>query len=247
MLRAIATLSVYLQSLQLCLSMNQFTRNIYLTKKETLSCQRCKRPVKRGEKFVAESEEHRGTCFSCSPYKNAAFLPPGDAAMTRRSKKLSSFCGVVYSWNQRRKRFERKGQYIEAKAIDLARIACDEDKVARAHKNEKAAVKRLEEDRIYIANFSKAIRARYPQCPKNREYEIAAHACEKYSGRVGRTANAKQFDAEMIDRAVEAHIRHTETNYDDQFNKGKTKRAIRVEVKEVVLNVMRKWRIGSAQ
>ncbi|MFT5878273.1 MAG: hypothetical protein ACI8SA_002139, partial [Dokdonia sp.] len=73
--------------------MTPFVRNVYLTKKETLSCQRCKRPVKKGERFVAEAEDKRGTCFMCSPYTEAVLLAPGDAAMTRRSKKHSVYCG----------------------------------------------------------------------------------------------------------------------------------------------------------
>jgi hypothetical protein len=222
--------------------MDTFTRNVYLTKKETLSCQRCKRPVPKGDRFVAEAEDKRGTCFNCSPYTEAVLLAPGDAAMTRRSKKHSSYCGVLYFWNQRRKRFDRKGQYVEAKAIELAKEECEADAEKRAKSNKKAAIKRAADDIIYIDAFSKAIKQRYPNCPKNREAEIAAHACEKYSGRVGRTANAKQFDEEMIDRAVEAHIRHAETNYDNQFNKGKTKRAIRVDVKEDILKILVDWR-----
>jgi hypothetical protein len=222
--------------------MNTFTRNVYLTKKETLSCQRCKRPVRLGEKFVAESEDKKGTCFKCSPYVDAVFLEPGDTAMTRRSKKHSSYCGILFFWNKRRKRFERKGQYVEAEAIELARQECAADQEKRTLKNEKAAIKRVEEDKVYVAAFSKAIKERYPNCPKNREVAIAQHACEKYSGRVGRTADAKQFDAAMIDLAVEAHIRHAETDYDNQFNKGKTKRTIRLEVKEGIHVVLKKWR-----
>ena len=38
---------------------------------------------------------------------------------------------------------------------------------------------------------------------------MAKHACEKYSGRVGRSAAAKSFDATAIDLAVKAHVRHT--------------------------------------
>jgi hypothetical protein len=45
----------------------------------------------------------------------------------------------------------------------------------------------------------------------------------------------------MIDLAVEAHIRHAETNYDNQFGSGKTKRMIRTDVKPYVVSVMRKW------
>lgn len=222
--------------------MTPFTRNVYFTKKETLSCQRCKRPVKLGKRFVAESEEHRGTCFTCSPYTSATLLPPGDAAMTRRSKKHSEYCGILFTWNKRRKRFERKGQYVEAKAIELAKKECAADETKRAISNEKAAVKRAADDVIYIATFAKSIKKRYPNCPVNREVAIAQHACEKHSGRVGRTAHAKQFDANMIDLAVEAHIRHTETDYDNQFNRGKTKRTIRSEVKQDITSILNKWR-----
>ena len=215
--------------------------DIFLTKKETLKCSACNKRIGLGEAFVAESEKHRGTCFSCSPYVKATFLKPGNAALTRRSKKHSSYCGVVFAWNRRRKRFERRGQYVEAEAILKAQRECEADQAERAIKNEKAAVKRAEQDKIYIAEFSKAIRKFYPNCPKNREIAIAKHACEKHSGRVGRTAKAKEFDKKMIDLAVEAHIRHAETNYDNQFGTGRTKRAIRTDVKPYIISTMRKW------
>ncbi len=215
--------------------------NIFLTKKKTLTCSSCRKAISLGEAYVAESEKHKGTCFSCSPYVNAAFLKPGNAALTRRSKKHSSYCGVVYEWSNRRKRFERRGQYVEAEAIIKAQRECEQDEADRKVKNERAAIKRAEQEKVYIAEFSKAIRAAYPNCPKNREFEIAKHACEKYSGRVGRTAKAKEFDKTMIDLAVEAHIRHAETNYDNQFGAGKSKRMIRTDVKPYVMSTMRKW------
>ena len=43
---------------------------------------------------------------------------------------------------------------------------------------------------------------------------IAEHACLKYSDRIGRTASAKSLAEEAVDLAVIAHIRHTETQYD---------------------------------
>lgn len=221
--------------------MNTFVQNIFLTKKETLKCSTCQKRIPLGERFVAESEKHRGTCFSCSPFVKSAFLKPGNAALTRRSKKHSSYCGVLFTWNGRRKRFERKGQYVEAAAITKAEQECADDEKDRALKNEKAAVVRAAQDKIYIAEFSKAIRGLYPNCPKNREVAIATHACEKYSGRVGRTAKAKEFDKTMIDLAVEAHIRHKETNYDNQFGTGKSKRMIRSDVKLDITTVLRKW------
>lgn len=216
-------------------------QNIYLTKKEKLSCTKCKAPIKKGERFVAENENMLGICFDCSPFKKLAFLPPGDAALTRRSKKHSDLCGVVYGWNQRRKRFDRKGQYVEQIAIIKAKEECEADATVRAEKNKKAAVVREKNDQKYQLEFAKAIRLEYPNCPVKREFEIAKHACEKHSGRVGRTAQAKQFDKKMIDLAVEAHIRHSETNYDDQFGKGKRKKEIRANVKIDIKKVLMKW------
>lgn len=218
------------------------SQNIYLTKKEKLSCNKCKVPILKGGEFVAETENHKGTCFKCSDFTTYTFLPSGNAALTRRSKKHSEKCGVLLTWNQRSKRFERKGQYIEASALETAKKECAADAPIRAEKNEKAAVKRAEQDEIYIAEFALEILKHYPSCPKNREIEIATHACEKHSGRVGRTADAKKFDKNMIDLAVEAHIRHIETNYDDAFGKGIKKKQIRTSLKFEIMQIMIKWR-----
>ena len=119
--------------------MSTITQNIYLTKKETLKCNTCRKPIGIGQAFVAETENHIGTCFDCSPFAKADFLEPGNAALTRRSKKHSAYCGILFSWNKRRKRFERKGQYVEAKAIAMAELECEEDEQKRALKNKKAA------------------------------------------------------------------------------------------------------------
>ncbi len=215
--------------------------NIYLTKKEKLYCQKCKRDVPKGHHYVAPDENAKGYCLKCSPFIRYTFLPSGDAAMTRRSKKHSTLCGVVLTWNHRRRRYERKGQFVEAKAITLAKEECAGDKEERKNKNIKAAAIREIKDQEYIKNFALAIRAKYPKCPVKREYEIAKHACEKHSGRVGRTAQAKGFDSEMINRAVEAHIRHKETNYDNEFGKGKSKREIRSDYKLHIQSILRKW------
>jgi hypothetical protein len=217
-------------------------QNIFLTKKEKLKCITCGKPIPLGKSFVAESENHKGTCFACSPFVGYVMLPPGNVAMTRRSKKHSTLCGVVLAWNQRRKRYERQGQLVEEIAIEKARLECEKDQTIRDKKNKKAAITRKIKDREYKIAFAKAIRKRYPNCPAKRENHIAQHACEKYSGRVGRTANAKQFDEKMIDLAVEAHIRHAETDYDIRFGQGKSKKEIRSEVKYDINHILRKWR-----
>ncbi|WP_299241874.1 DUF2293 domain-containing protein [uncultured Aquimarina sp.] len=218
------------------------SQNIFLTKKEKLRCISCHKKIPLGKSFVAESENHKGTCFSCSPFVGYVLLPPGNVAMTRRSKKHSTLCGVVLAWNQRRKRYERRGQLVEEIAIEKARLECEKDQASRDLKNKKAAVVREQKDREFVFNFALAIRAQYPNCPEKREFAIAMHACEKHSGRVGRTANAKEFDPKMIDLAVEAHIRHTETSYDQEFGKGKGKKEIRSDIRSDINAVLKKWK-----
>ena len=218
------------------------SQNIYLTKKQKLKCKKCHAPILLGQAFVAETEKSKGTCFSCSDFVGYPLLPPGNAALTRRSKKHSARCGVLLTWNQRRKRYERKGQYVEAIAIEKAKTDCAADQKTRDEKNQKAAIVRVKQDKEYIEQFALAIRNHYPSCPVGREFDIAKHACEKHSGRVGRTANAKNFVKHMIDLAVEAHIRHLETNYDEQFGKGKRKKQIRSDIKFDVSRIMMKWR-----
>jgi len=218
--------------------------NIFLSRKEKQICSICYTIIPKGHQFVAESEKSKGTCFKCSSFRHYSLLPSGNAAMTRRSKNHSARCGVVQEWNLRRKRYERKGQYVEPNAIVLAKAECEADQIKRDSKNAKAAIVRGIKDKVYVIDFSKAIRKRYPNCPLNREIEIAEHACEKYSGRVGRTASAKKFDAKMIDLAVEAHIRHTETNYENEFGKGKRKKEIRFNLKFEIKAKMSQWRLG---
>lgn len=216
-------------------------QNIYLTKREKLSCYRCKKPIPKGNAFVADNEDYNGTCLKCSPFASYTLLPPGDVALTRRSKKYSTLCGVLLFWNHRRRRYERKGQYVEKEAIDKARSECLADAALREEKNKKAALIREKQDAVYIKEFGKAIRAYYPHCPENREFEIATHACEKYSGRVGRTASAKEFDEKMIELAVQAHIRHTETNYDNRFGKGQRKKEIRADLSDTIKRILKSW------
>ena len=43
-------------------------------------------------------------------------------------------------------------------------------------------------------------------------------------GRVGRTAAAKALDPEVVDLAVQAHVRHELTDYDDHLSAGMERR-----------------------
>lgn len=215
--------------------------NVFISRKERVLCSECGVVIPKGGRVVAEEEKGKGLCLGCAGVLSLSFLPSGDVAMTRRSKKHSRFCFVLQSWNQRRKRYERRGQYVESAAIEKARTECHADKAIREEKNRKAAERREVDELLYKQEFALEVRRLYPNMPKDREFAIVDHACEKHSGRVGRTAAAKEFSVEMIQRAVIAHIRHSETDYDNLFGKGKRKREIRDDIRPLIQKVLRNW------
>ena len=81
-------------------------------------------------------------------------------------------------------------------------------------------MRRAKLDRDYVKRFAARVRDLYPGCPAGSKIEVAEHACLKYSGRIGRSAAAKNLDEEAVRLSVIAHIRHNETNYDELLAKG---------------------------
>jgi hypothetical protein len=82
----------------------------------------------------------------------------------------------------------------------------------------------------------------FPNCPAGREQIIAEHACQKYSGRVGRSAGAKSLDEKSILLAVVAHIRHAETNYDELLSMGRERWEARHEVAGEIDRILARWK-----
>jgi hypothetical protein len=169
------------------------------------------------------------------------FLPSGDAALTRRARKYSTLAAVVLRWSRARKRYERQGLLVEAEALEKAEQECLVDSEARARRREREAERRAELDRAYVERFAERVRQLFPGCPAGREMVIAEHACQKYSGRVGRSAAAKDLDESAVRLAVIAHIRHTQTDYDDLLAQGFDRWDARAQVEEDVAQVMTKW------
>jgi len=131
---------------------------------------------------------------------------------------------------------------IETEAIEKAEQECLKDDEARARKRERAALRRAELDSEYVTSFASRLRELYPKCPKGKEKTIAEHACLKYSGRVGRSSKAKNFDEKAILLAVIAHIRHAETQYDQLLSKGCDRWGAREKVKVEVERILTKWK-----
>jgi hypothetical protein len=212
---------------------------VFITTGEA-SCSECGEDLGR-KAWITLVEDKGALCLACADLDHLVFLPAGDAALTRRSRKHSTLCAVVLRWSRARKRYERQGLLVEEEALDQAEEECLADEDVRARRRERAAVRRAELDREYVQQFAERVRALYPGCPPGREVTIAEHACLKYSGRVGRSAAAKSFDEEAIRLAVVAHVRHRETRYDTLLAAGYDRWDARAQVDGAVVQVLEAW------
>ena len=172
------------------------------------------------------------------------FLPSGDAALTRRAKKHSKLHAVVLKWSRARKRYERQGLLVEEPALDRAEAECLADEKYRESRRQREAERRENLDRKFIQSFAGQIRALYPKCPKQKAKAVAENACLKHTGRVGRTAAAKELDETAVRLAVTAHVRHEETPYDELLLKGLDRHFARMEVEGQVRDVLDRWKGG---
>ena len=192
----------------------------------------------RGDKGAA--------CLTCADLDHLVFLPSGDAALTRRSRKHSRLSAVVLKWSRARKRYERQGLLVESDALEKAERECEADAAQREIRRARAAVRRAELDDEYIRRFAVRVQEVYPHCPGGREMLIAEHACMKYSGRVGRSAEAKALDEHAVRLAVTAHVRHAETNYDDLLLNGFERLEARSIVQADVTSTLDAWEHGGS-
>ncbi|MFP4013892.1 MAG: DUF2293 domain-containing protein [Chitinispirillaceae bacterium] len=203
------------------------------------TCEECGSQL--GKRAWITLKENGAVCLNCADLDHLIFLPSGDPTLTRRSKKNSRLWAVVLKWSRARKRYERQGLLVEESALDKAEEECEADRDRREERRILAVQRRAEMDEVYIEQFSKRIRELFPGCPKEREKTIAQHACRKYSGRVERSCAAREFDENAVRLAVRAHIRHTETPYDDLLMRGHERWEAREITHSIVDEVMEKW------
>jgi hypothetical protein len=191
--------------------------------------------------WITLQEDKSAVCLTCADLDHLVFLRSGDAALTRRARKHSRLSAVVLKWSRSRKRYERQGLLVEDEALELAEQECAADAETRESRRARAALRREELDANYISRFATRVRELFPHCPDERERVIAEHACRKYSGRVGRSAAAKDLDEDAVCLAVVAHVRHAETNYDDLLVNGLDRMEARRRVQDEVSRVLTDW------
>jgi hypothetical protein len=203
-------------------------------------CAECGTELSKGN--FLRIEEQRSLCLTCADLDHLVFLSRGDAALTRRASKHSTLRAVVLRFSPRRRRYERQGILVEEGALEQAERECLADSEARERARERAAQRRNEQDVRYVREFAERVGELFPGCPARERQAIADHACLKYSGRVGRSAAAQDFDPKAIELAVRAHIRHCHTKYDEKLASGMERTAARDAVREDLEDTIGRWR-----
>jgi hypothetical protein len=204
-------------------------------------CRAC--GIRRKKKSFFRMEKGGIVCTVCLGIDHLVYLPRGDTALTRRASKYSKLRAIVVRFSRRRRRNERQGILVEQAALERATRECEADAPARESVRDKAAQRRAKEDKRYVAEFAKCVGKLFPGCPVAEREAIAKQACQKYSGRVGRSAAAREFDPTAIELAVRAHIRHCHTSYDRLLARGADRSAARAAVRGAVDQVFERWQV----
>lgn len=187
-------------------------------------------------------EEGRPLCMTCADLDHLVFVAAGDAALTRRASTYSTLRAVVVRFSRARKRYERQGILVEESALARAEKECLADADSRARARERRAERDAAMDLAYKEQFAAHICRLYPACPSDEAVAIAERACLKYSGRIGRSAAAKQFAPEAIELAVQAHVRHQHTAYDHLLGSGIDRCEARSAVVFETNKIVQRWR-----
>jgi hypothetical protein len=206
------------------------------------TCAECGEELGKGRFLRMEAE--RPLCLRCADLDRLTFLERGDAALSRRASRYSTLRAVVVRFSRSRKRYERQGVLIEEHALARAQQECLSDAEARRLSGERAAERRQAHDAEYLATFARRVGDLFPGCPVEEQREIAEHACQKYSGRIGRSAAAKELQASAVDLAVRAHVRHVHTRYDELLASGVTREEARARVAVPVAKCLETWQRG---
>ena len=218
---------------------DESTVNVFLSSRES-KCSKCAGQIDLGDRITLDG--NTATCAECAGIADLVFLPSGDTALTRRATFHTGKKYPVLKFSSARKRNERQGVLVTQEALDQAKLECEADASERVGKQAVAAKRREKQEAKYRAAFAGRIRELFPAAPQGVEVIIAEHACQKYSDRVGRIAAAKELSAEPVIRAVIAHIRHAQTEYESLYDEGFKKDDARRKIRGKVHEVAARWR-----
>lgn len=210
----------------------------------------------------ASQELFEQNCFEREPLPSGyVFVPKGDVYVTRhcRSKTRESrrVVYVVYVsapyrphpiFCKRREVVTLRPQNNAAKRTLGLRVPADvyssvlHSAAATASSRANAVNLRDAKD---SSRSRELLRSQFPLMPAESLETILDHAFLKGSGRVGRTG--MKSDERKADLAVEAHIRHMHTPYEELINAGIDRREAREAVWETVKAIKMAWEGGGRE
>lgn len=211
---------------------------------DTAVCHECGAEIEPGGRLTMEKEN--SLCLACADLDHLVFLPAGDVALTRRSKKHSPLSAVVVRFSRARKRYERQGLLVTEAALRQAETECAADAAERAGARERAGHVRESADRALVQAMTAAIVAAFPGCPRTEVQEIAEHTALRGSGRVGRSAAGRDLAPRALELAVIAHARHLHTNYDRLLMEGVEREDARASIRDELDRVLARWKSPAA-
>lgn len=214
---------------------------VFITVAKDSKCSECGVEITPGEFLFLEQQQP--LCMSCADLDHLVFLPAGDTALTRRSKKHSPLSAVVMKFSRARKRYERQGLLVTSEALAQAEDECIADADLRAARRAIAAELRVVLDEKLVAKMTAVILCQYPSCPPAEAQQIATHTAERGSGRVGRSAAGRELDPNAIELAVIAHIRHVHTNYDALLMRGIERQDARDQIRGKIEQALSRWKL----
>ena len=224
--------------------MSEQSRPLVWISHKGAKCSACGAELAPGDLLAIDRAEG-SRCIKCAGLDGLVFLPSGDTALTRRAVMCSPRSAVVLKFSRARKRNERQGVLVEASAIRQAESQNVSDEARRQVQRQQRQVHGEAAERKYREAFAARVLELFPCAPREEAEAIAARACEKYSGRVGRSAQAKALAEDAVALAVRAHVRHAHTDYDHLLAEGREPAEARALVRPAIERVLARWiRVG---
>ncbi len=134
--------------------------------RDDVTCVECKKEILDRDYIVLGDNKSDVKCLTCVGLNHLVFLPSGDAAITRRSKKHSTKCATVYRYNQKYKRNERQGLLVEEEALNLAKQESENDQNVRAVQRKKMPLEATRRTKSIKSHLPKKCESYILRCQK---------------------------------------------------------------------------------
>jgi hypothetical protein len=115
-------------------------------------------------------------CAQCAGLAERAYLPGGDAALTRRAVAHSSRAVTVVKFSRARRRHERQGMLVEEAALQRAQEECAADPIRRETARARRRPREERAEQEYLARFTERVLEVFPGCPRAEAEAIAQRA-----------------------------------------------------------------------